>query len=520
MNDLFLDRNLLLGTLALQMDFVDRDQLVNAMNAWVLDKSQRLEEVLLNQNALADDTCQLLVAMIDKHLQMDSADPRRTLASMVDSELRHTLSSITDADVVATLTQVSEASVPDATRSMELPREQIPGERYQALRLHASGGLGEVWVARDTELNREVALKEIKPRHAGDPNSRARFVTEAEVTGRLEHPCVVPVYGMGQHSDGRPYYAMRFIKGESFAEAIRRMHSGSSQRANEVEMRKLLHRFLDVCNAMEYAHSRGVLHRDIKPSNIMLGRYGETSVVDWGLAKYVGRDEVHRDPTETALVPGDSGDYAKTAMGSAVGTIQYMSPEQAAGSSDIVGPQSDIYSLGATLYTLLCGQPPIAPSGTTENLDSLRRRVNLGDYPRPRQVHSRVPAPLEAICLKAMSVSPENRYPSARDLAADIEAWMADEPVLAWHEPFRLRAGRWLRRHRALATGAAVAAIVALVSLLIGVVFLSASRERERLARQQAVHNFQLARDAVDQYLTKVSQDDRLRGSCAGEPQA
>ena len=337
-------------------------------------------------------------------------------------------------------------------------------------------------------------------------------MTEAEVTGRLEHPCVVPVYAMGQHADGRPYYAMRFIKGESFDEAIRRLHQDHSRRAFEVDLRKLLDRFLDVCNAVDYAHSRGVVHRDIKPSNIMLGRYGETSVVDWGLAKYVGRDEVHRDPTETALVPGDSGDYAKTAMGSAVGTIQYMSPEQAAGSSDLVGPQSDIYSLGATLYSLLCGQPPIAPSGSTENLDALRRRLNLGDYPPPRQVNSRVPAPLEAICLKAMAVRPEARYATARDLSADIEAWLADEPVSAWREPLRLRVGRWMRHHRALATGAAVAASVAVVSLLIGIVFLSASRERERQARQTAVQNFQLARDAVDQYLTKVSEDDRLRG--------
>jgi serine/threonine-protein kinase len=305
---------------------------------------------------------------------------------------------------------------------------------------------------------------------------------------------------------------MRFIRGESMDEAIRRLHEDRTQRAFEVELRKLMNRFLDVCNALEYAHSRGVVHRDIKPSNIMLGRYGETSVVDWGLAKYVGRDEKHRDPIETALVPGESGSYAKTAMGSAVGTIQYMSPEQAAGSTDVVGPQSDIYSLGATLYALLCGQPPIAPSGSTDNLDTLKHRLNTGDYPKPRQLHSRVPAALEAICLKAMSLRPEARYATARALAADVEAWMADEPVQAWREPLRLRLGRWMRRHRTLATGAAVAASVALVSLLVGIVFLSASRERERAARQQAVHNFQLARDAVDQYLTKVSEDERLQG--------
>ena len=197
------------------------------------------------------------------------------------------------------------------------------------------------------------------------------FVLEAEITGGLEHPGIVPVYGLGAYSDGRPYYAMRFIRGESLKEAIDRFHertntklpsplarrtavAGRGPRPRppvELELRKLLRRFTDVCNAIEYAHSRGVLHRDIKPSNIIVGRHGETLVVDWGLAKATGKS----DPSaaERTLMPSPASGSSETLPGSALGTPAFMSPEQAEGHLDRLGPQSDVYSLGATLYCLL-----------------------------------------------------------------------------------------------------------------------------------------------------------------------
>src|SRR5262249_31338825 len=249
----------------------------------------------------------------------------------------------------------------DRTTSYAVGTATSDGQRFRVLRPHAKGGLGAVFVALDTELHREVALKQILDSHADDPTSRQRFLLEAEVTGGLEHPGIVPVYGLGTYGDGRPYYAMRFIRGDSLKEAIEHFHADAASKTDasrrSLELRKLLRRFLDVCNAIEYAHSRGVLHRDIKPGNIIVGKHGETLVVDWGLAKARGAATVE-DSEERPLLPSSASGSAETLPGSALGTPAYMSPEQARGDLDRLGPRSDVYSLGATLYCLLTGRVP------------------------------------------------------------------------------------------------------------------------------------------------------------------
>jgi serine/threonine-protein kinase len=318
--------------------------------------------------------------------------------------------------------------------------------RFRILRPLAEGGLGVVSVARDGELHREVALKEIQPRLASQPESRVRFLREAEITGRLEHPGIVPVYSLGRYPDGRPYYAMRLIEGTSLKQAIADFHQSSALTdagARTLALRKLLDRFRGVCEALAYAHSRGVVHRDVKPQNIMVGRFGETLLVDWGLAKATGQPDANLAAGSPPIQTVDSDGTDETAAGSAVGTPSYMSPEQAEGSTGQSGPASDVYGLGATLYHLLTGRPPFE-GGLREVVD----RVRSGDFPTPRSVRHDIPRPLEAVCLKAMARSPEDRYPSVNALADDLERWLADEPVSAWREPLRVRALRWIKRHR------------------------------------------------------------------------
>ncbi|MBN1854148.1 MAG: serine/threonine protein kinase [Pirellulales bacterium] len=285
-----------------------------------------------------------------------------------------------------------------------MPDEPVSTSTHlQILRKYAQGGLGQVSVALDRELNREVALKEILADHAMCPASRNRFVREAEITGSLEHPGVVPVYGMGQYSDGRPFYAMRFIKGKSLQSVIEAFHAadrpGRDPGERSLALRKLLGHFLNGCHAVGYAHSRGVLHRDLKPDNVILGDYGETLVVDWGLAKVVGQSEEVIPGGEKALIARSGGDAQETRMGSAIGTPAYMSPEQAAGQIHRLGPATDIYALGATLYAILTGRSPVDASSQEEMLAS----AIVGNFPRPRDVKPGIPRPLETVCLKAMA---------------------------------------------------------------------------------------------------------------------
>jgi serine/threonine protein kinase len=487
------DRNLLFGILALQLDFVPRDALIQAMNAWVLDKSRGLGQILIDQGALSSDRHALLEALVQEHLKQHSNDAEKSLAALSSvGSVRDQLQNLKDPELGETLAHLTSKDAEQST--VDWPSPGVPtsaGGRFRILRPHAKGGLGEVFVARDEELHREVALKQIQETHADNPQSRSRFVLEAEITGGLEHPGIVPVYGLGTYDDGRPFYAMRFIKGDSLKDAIERYHgtdgNGLEPGERSLEFRKLLGRFVDVCNAIAYAHSRGVLHRDLKPGNIMLGPYGETLVVDWGLAKPVGRPEKELGAEATLRPPSASGS-AQTQAGAALGTPAYMSPEQAAGKLDDLGPASDVYSLGATLYCLLTGKPPVHEL----DLATAISKVQAGDIRRPRDVNPEVPRALEAVCLRAMSLWPKGRYQSPRELADDIEHWLADEPVSTYREPSWERFRRWRRRHSRLIGGSLAAMVTAILAMTF-VAVREVERRKESIKAQVRIEHLERA---------------------------
>ncbi len=384
------DRNLLFGLLALQNGMIDQSALVAAFHAWTRDKNRLIAEILLAHGAIDADDRTLLDGLVTRHLKRHGDDVQTSLAAVAaPRSVVAGLAGIGDAEVDVTIGHVRSGSHPptqddrvdaDATRSMG--RAAGDGQRFRVLRPHARGGLGAVFVAIDAELNREVALKQILDHHADDAISRARFVLEAEITGGLEHPGIVPVYGLGASGDGRPYYAMRFIRGESLKEAIAAFHADPRMMDDPgrrtLALRELLRRFTDVCNAIGYAHTRGVIHRDIKPANVIVGKYGETLVVDWGLAKAIGKPEPGSPSDERTLIPSSASGTAETLPGSALGTPAYMSPEQAAGDLDRLGPRSDVYSLGATLYCLLTGKAPFEG----DDLGAVLRRPS-GRFPAP-----------------------------------------------------------------------------------------------------------------------------------------
>ncbi len=340
--------------------------------------------------------------------------------------------------------------------------------RYGRVALLARGGLGEVFVASDEGLNRQVALKEILGPRAHNKRDQALFLAEARVTGNLEHPGIVPVHGLGASPDGRPFYVMKRVQGGTLGDAIRKFHAlgspGTGPGERRRELLRLLARFTAVCNAVHFAHSRMVLHCDLKPKNIILGDYGETTVVDWGLAMPITRPAPGGEaPTDPLVWPFADIEGLQR---EGAGTRAYMSPEQAAGRLDAMGPESDVFSLGATLYHVLFGSAP-APVGG----DPLGRRAEAP--PPPGGGRPDVPRALAAVCRKAMSPRPGDRYASASLLADDIEHWLVDEPVSAYRDPLPARVARSVRHNRTKVAAATALLATALVSMAVASIFIT-----------------------------------------------
>ncbi|MGN6108698.1 MAG: serine/threonine-protein kinase, partial [Kofleriaceae bacterium] len=314
-------------------------------------------------------------------------------------------------------------SAPTMARSPRALRESAQpftsgSSRYVMGPVLGQGGMGEVLLATDEHIGREVAVKRIR---ASDPTpeERARFVREARVQGRLEHPAVVPVHDLAVDRDGRPFFVMKRLSGTEMSELLKQLREGAIP--DEVACRRrLLRAFADVCLAVEFAHSRGIIHRDLKPANVMLGDFGEIYVLDWGVARAV----TEPDDTGAALsgqhdLRLDSGD---TRAGTILGTPAYMAPEQLVG--DRVGPAADIYALGCILFEIACGEPLHPRSRSAE------QALQAIDA-RPSQRRPDSPPELDAICDRAIRIDPAARYGSARALGAAVQSYLDGDRDLA-----------------------------------------------------------------------------------------
>jgi len=518
--DIDVDRNLLFAVIALQDDLIDQTQFTDVCAGWAVRLERSLPELLLERGWITAQDRTEIERKLERKLKKHRGDVRATLGAVADIEARDALQVIKNPRVHQSLCALPPARGHVLVETLVPRGAQRESLRYTLTRLHAEGGLGKIWVAHDTDLNRDVALKEIKPTASPSPESWRRFLKEAQITGQLEHPNIVPVYELARRKeDDQPFYTMRFVRGQTLRDAIAEFHRRRGGKpAERLELqRQLLEPFIKVCQAVGYAHSRGVLHRDLKAENVVLGGYGEVVVLDWGLAKVVGQPDADGPHSQEPRISVSAEADATKTQGQ-LGTPVYMAPEQVDIRHGVVDTRTDVYGLGGILFEILTGLPP-APG---QLISEVLRNVESGNLRKAHELDPTVPRPLEAVCSKALAHDRAKRYRRPEDLAEDVRRWLVDEPVSVYHDPLPVRLMRWSRRHRTLVASLAALLVTTVIGLTLGVVLVDRERARTVVQRKiaenqrkiaianaaQALQNLRLAQDAADGLLGEVADVD------------
>jgi WD40 repeat protein len=487
------ERDLLFGVFAVQLGLVSAQEILAVAGAWAADRSRGLAARMLEGRLVAEPMHRLLTAMVQEAVAVHGGDAARTLETFGGSAaVQRSLggSVVLSADGVerpdawqvaaagalagfdslppraparpVSVTPAATARPPSAQPEPDAPAEaSVTPEsqgRYELRDRRTTqttqdrraaeigrGGIGRVLLAFDQHLGREVALKELLARElppgAGPTHRLAaavtRFLREARVTGQLEHPNIVPVYELGRRDDGTLYYTMKMVRGRTLADAIRAAPDLPARLA-------LLNHFVDLCQALAYAHSRGVVHRDIKPENVMLGEFGETVVLDWGLAKVFGAADPRGEELAREAQRIRDVHSGQTVDGMALGTPNYMSPEAADGRLHEVDERSDVWSLGAVLYEILTGRPPFEGS----NVFVVLGQVMKAELAPVRSRAKDAPRELTSVCEKALSRDRAQRYQSARELAGEVSAYLTGGRVRAYEYGLGELLRRFASRHK------------------------------------------------------------------------
>ena len=507
------EKDLLLGVFAVQLGLVTSEQAMAAASGWAADRSQGLAERLITAGGLDSDKRALLDDLVATALAAHGGDPVMTLATLGGSA---TVSQSFSGSVILDASGIARPADAPAKGTAAVDPGQTGQETRMVTREHAGryrsggreseaagpselgrGGIGRVLLAFDEHIGREVAIKELLPGRLGTPSADtpmgrtsvavARFLREARVCGQLEHPNIVPVYELGERPDKTLYYTMKVVRGRTLTQAFAACR-------NMVDRLGLLSHFIALCQAVAFAHSRGVVHRDIKPDNVMVGEFGETVVLDWGLAKVRGRSDLRGSEIAQNLRRYKDSTPGQTMDGSAIGTPAYMSPEQADGRLDQIDERSDVWSLGAVLYELLTGRPPYEGVSAYEVIGKV-----LSKPVEPVRVHAPdAPGDLASVCEKALAREPDQRYAAARELAADVSAFTTGGRVKAYEYRLGELFARFAARHKA--------------PLLVGVVGLVALLVIGVLSYRQVVAERGLAMDRLAESLQEGAQSALIQG--------
>jgi len=409
---------------------------------------------------------------------------------------------------------VTGATAPPPTKGLK----HVPDGNYEIGETVARGGMGAILNAKDVSLRRNVAMKVMLDEKGASQDRLYRFIEEAQITGQLEHPGIVPLHELGVDATGKIFYTMKFVKGRTLSDILKKIADGDTETIQEYPLTHLLTIFQKVCDAVAFAHSKHVIHRDLKPENIMVGDYGEVLVMDWGLAKVLKKERESPKGTEAqskdfvdSVRSNEDSEMLKTMDGSIMGTPGFMSPEQVTGETKKIDEQTDIYALGAILYNILTLRVPV----TARNLSELIEKVTSGSIAHPsefnprtrinnRQVHAdssrftlhesfphlpseRVPESLSAVAMKALSVNADQRYQTVKELQKEIEAYQGGFATMAED------AGAWKQirllvlRHRGVFT--AVTGMLLVLLTAIGI--YTHLNTQERVKAEKALANFQ-----------------------------
>jgi eukaryotic-like serine/threonine-protein kinase len=452
------ERDLIVGVLAIQAGFVSPSQVFALVAAWLVDAAaDSLLTRLERAGALTPERRKVLESLVEQALLARNGDAQARGASLGGTPTLFE-------------TQVSFAAGDEASGDVH-PACEIPLERPgQYTRLHelGRGSQSIVRVARDEIVGREVALKELVTQ-SGSPGpqascaARARFIREVRLVASIDHPGVVPILEVARREDGTLFCAQKLIRGETLQAHLARCRTLSNRL-------QLLRYVLDACQAMAFAHSRRVIHRDLKPANVMVGEYGETVVIDWGLAKH--QDEAE----EVGPLLGRSAEPVVSSQGSALGTPAYMSPEQARGDLRAVDSRSDVFSLGAILYHVLTGRPPF--EGATS--DHILERVKACEFHPIRLLTPEAPPELAAVAERALRLQRSDRYRDAGELATELKAYLSGGRVQAYRYGVLESLERFAASHRALMAAVAIALASLLASTVIVELRLQGVETRER----------------------------------------
>ena len=512
------DDQYLFGIFAVQLGQITPEKLAEFAPAWQSSASIDLGTFLLDRGAIDERSHRLIAGFVDSVIREFGGDASAALNAFGGREQAgDAFGGSTDQ------TEIGEAQTVPMQRSAAGEFAGLGAQgvmesagRYTVRSEYARGGMGRVLLVHDEFLDREVALKEMLPEIAGDRGASdedsslrkrtpmvSRFLREAKITGQLEHPSIVPVYELGERADGSLYYTMKLVRGKTLSTAI--------EDARNLEGRlRLLSHFLDLCNAIAYAHSRQIIHRDLKPGNVMVGEFGETVVLDWGIAGAKREPgEVNSDPAGAATPRKirNESTTGGTKHGEAIGTPGYMPPEQAVGDLAAIDERSDVYSLGAILYELLTAKTPFDGTSSDQRLMQV-----LNSEPRPiAKLVPDAPPELIAITVKAMARDRADRYASAKQLAEDVERFQSGAIVQAHDYGPRDYATYVWNRYK---TSLSFAAVGLITLLTIGVAYtytVSEGAAREKSLRLETQDALQRAEESGVQARDALAEAETLR---------